>query len=754
MCPDRLERPDPAALRVGVGLGLAALVLFLYARGAGSGFVLLDDDAYIRDNPVVRSGLTWRGFAWAFGTHVANWHPLTWISHMLDCELFGVWAGGHHLVSALLHAASAVVLLAALLRMTGALWPSGLMAALFAVHPLRVESVAWVAERKDVLSGLFWMLALLAYGSYAHRPAVSRYARVFAALALGLAAKPMLVTLPLVLLLLDFWPLGRWRPHWSSAFPAAPAVPLRWLIAEKLPLAGLCLASAAVTLAAQRRGGAVSTLESLPLGARALNALVAYATYLWKTIWPTGLAFFYPHPAVTGESLGLRAACAGLVLAGLTAAAALSVRRRPYLVVGWLWYVITLAPVAGLIQVGRQARADRYAYLPLIGIYVAIAWGAAELAGRRPRARPALIASAVAALAALSACTWLQVGYWKNTRTLAERALRVTEGNFVAHGKMGMVLEMEGRLDEAAAELQEALAIDPEYAEALINLGVVRGRQGELAAAQSSYERALVIEPDNAVAHSNLGGILARGGRLAEAAGHLDRALRLRPDFPEAHNSLGTVLMRQGDLERAAVELERALALAPDLAEAENNLGNLLQRQGRLDEARSHYERVIAGRPDYAPARRNLGVLLERQGRLDAAAEQFERVASLMPGDAEAHYNLGIVARRLGRLTDAEEHLGRAIGLDPAHARAHNSLGAVYVLQGELDRAAAEFARAVELDAGLAEAHYNLGAVLSRRGDRRAAAARFAEALRLDPGLEAARTALAALGGTDGGRER
>jgi Tfp pilus assembly protein PilF len=634
------------------------VVILLYGQVAGHEFVGFDDDRYIFANPHVRQGLTWEGVKWAFsGFHVMNWHPLTWLSHMLDVQLFGLEAGGHLLVNVALHAANAVLLFVALRQMTGTLWPCAFVAALFAMHPMRVESVAWASERKDVLSGLFWMLTMLAYAGYARRPAAARYLLVFAALALGLMVKPMLVTLPCVLLLLDLWPLGRWRPgsaerEGPGRTPAAFAPrPISGLVLEKLPLLGLCAVSGAATLLAQRSGGAVSSLEAMPFASRLANALVAYVAYLRKTIWPSDLACFYPHPAaVSSDPAALIGAAigAGLVLGCITLLAAHSARRRPYLTVGWFWYLGTLVPVIGLFQVGTQAMADRYAYLPLVGIYILAAWGVRDLAARRPRVELASKAAAPILLAAFGAATWHQVGTWQNSRTLYEHALRVTSDNYLIHNNLGAVLEKEGRIAEATGHFERALRIRPAFAPAHTNLGNVLLRRGDPAQAAVHYQRALRLDPDNAEAQNNLGSVFESQGRLAEAQDRFERALRIRPNYADAHYNLGVVFEARGDLTRAAAQYQHAVRLDPDHAKAHGNLGIVLIRQGKLAEAAARLERALEIDPDDAKAHYNRGIVFVRQGNLAQAWVCFERALTADPGFDLARERLAESRRHLG----------------------------------------------------------------------------------------------------------
>ncbi|MCP3978200.1 MAG: tetratricopeptide repeat protein [bacterium] len=598
---------DEGRFALAICVGLVLAVVLVYAGTANHEFVHWDDDIYVFDNARVVGGLDADGVGWAFtSTHAANWHPLTWISHMVDVELFGLEPGGHHLVNVALHALNAVLLFAALRMMTGTLWPPALVAALFALHPLRVESVAWVAERKDLLSGLFWMTTLLAYAWYCKRTGPARYLVVVASLALGLMSKPMLVTLPLVLLLLDGWPLGRLAggPAGRVAFDRPRSV--SFLIVEKLPLLLLSAVSSWLTGVAQKSGGAIGSLEALPFADRLANALTAYVAYLTKTIAPLGLACLYPHPALVGQTNWIGAAIAGLLLLVITAAAIFLWKRAPYVTVGWLWYVGTLVPVIGLFQVGIQSMADRYAYVPLIGVYIVVAGVGATLVSARPSLRKPAAAVAGIVLLGLAAGTWLQVRTWSDSRALFERALSVTSNNYRMHNNLGNVYLRAGEVERASGEFEAALEIKPDYATARNNLGKVWVRRNDMTRAAQQFARAVELEPDYAKAHYNLAQVLGQMGRVDEALQHLRTAVELDPGLPNAHNALGVRLEANGDLDGARRHYERAIAIKPDFSEAHNNLGILLARQGDLQGAAASFERALQADPNNPGARDNL----------------------------------------------------------------------------------------------------------------------------------------------------
>jgi len=529
--PPAAARPVPAVpgrADLTVALGLVALVVAVYAQAGGFGFTLIDDDRYVTYNPHVLGGLTWAGVRWAFTSFDAlNWHPLTWLSHMLDVTLFGLHAGAHHLVSVAFHAASAVLLHGFLVRTTGARWRSAFVAALFAVHPLHVESVAWIAERKDVLAGLFALATLHAYASYAARPGVARYLGVVLCLTLGLLAKPMLVSLPFALLLVDVWPLGRLDPRSASEWKAR--------VAEKLPLLLLAVLASDLTWAAQSAGGAVRRVAESGLGGRVANAIVAYATYLVDMVWPARLAVFYPHPADLGRVTPPAAVAAALaLLVAITAVAWRAARVRPAVPVGWLWYLGTLVPVIGLVQVGRQSHADRYTYLPLIGVFVMIAWAVPDAWPRTAARRAALGTVAACVVAALTVVAWRQAGTWRDDFALFGHARAVTRDNWLATNNLGVAYEHAGRCDVAAPLYAEAARIRPSYVDAWYNMGSCAAKSGRTADAIVAYQRAVLLSPRHARAWHGLGVAYARAGDTAAADRCLREARRLDAAAPDA----------------------------------------------------------------------------------------------------------------------------------------------------------------------------------------------------------------------------
>jgi tetratricopeptide (TPR) repeat protein len=569
--------------------GLSLLILLVFRQVGGHSFISFDDGSYVYENPHVLGGLSQEGIGWAFTTFdAANWHPLTWISHMTDVQLFGLDAGWHHRVNVLFHLANTTLLFLVLWRLTGGLWQSAFVGALFAVHPLHVESVAWVAERKDVLSTLFWLLTMGAYLGYVRRPGVRRYLSVAVFLALGLMCKPMLVTLPFVLLLLDWWPLGRMSqegPPGSRQWRLSmPMVFLR--IREKLPLLALSAMSCIVTWMAQGKGKAVSSLEVVPLGFRVSNALVSYVAYLRKAIWPASLAMFYPHPSsLHADFPAWEVAGAVLFLGAVSFLVLREGERRPYLAAGWLWYLGTLVPVIGLVQVGTAALADRYTYVPLIGVFIAAAWGVAEmLSGWRWR-RLALCLSGGAIVASLSWAAWIQAGYWRDNITLYSRAAAVTEKNWMAMTSLGAAYEVAGKPQEAIHYYREVLRIKPEYTHAWYNLGVVSDKLGRHQESIGYYREVLRIDPDYVDAWYNLGLASAKLGQFREAIGFFGETVRIKPDYALAWYNLGLASVKLGELREAIGYFRESLRIQSKYAKAWYYLGMVYEKLGQPRDA-------------------------------------------------------------------------------------------------------------------------------------------------------------------------
>ncbi len=616
-----------------VCLVLAAITFAVFGQTTGFRFVDFDDNKYVYENPVVTKGLSLKALTWVF-THVECnlYHPLTMLSLMGDYQLHGLHAGGYHLTNVLLHTASVILLFLILRQMTGALWRSAFVAAVFAIHPLRVESVAWVAERKDVLGGFFLMLTLGAYVRYVRKPnSLGRYLMVAAAFVLALLSKPTVVTLPFALLLLDYWPLQRFQEPELAKNRKYFRIPSR-LILEKIPLLALGAAAGAMTVLAA--GKAVATLTNYPMSLRIGNALISYAVYLRQMIWPEGLAVFYPQPGKGYPAWTI--ASAFLLLASISAGVMAWRRKRPWLLAGWLWYLGMLTPMIGIVQVGAFAHADRMTYLPQIGIYMALAWLVAEWRVNRV----ALGGLMAGALAALMICAWQQTSYWQDSETLWTHALRCTTRNYFAHGHLGHALGEKGKLDDAIAQYQEAL----------------------------------LIKPDEAESHNNLGNALLQKGRVDDAITHYEQALQFKPGEAEMHYNLANAFLQKGSVDDAITQYQETLEIKPGHAAAHVNLGNAFLQKGKVDDAISHYELALQIRPDFAPAHHNLGLAFSRKGRADDAIVQFQQALQFSPDYVDAHVDLGNVLLQKGRVDEAMVHFQQALQIAPADPWLRNNL--------------------------------------------------------------------------------
>jgi tetratricopeptide (TPR) repeat protein len=661
---------------------LALIVWIAFGQTLRHDFVTYDDNGYVYENPRITSGLSFGGIGWAFThAHNSNWHPLTTISHMLDCQLYGLQPWGHHLTNVLLHTAAAILLFLALLRLTAPsavidrrynIWLCAFVAALFAIHPLRVESVAWISERKDVLSGVFFMLTLLAYARYAQseRPSPGQYLTVIFLFALGLMCKPTLVTLPFVLLLLDYWPLGRWRGAWSkehgadsrarsakrqeqraqvgsqksavssqksflsTSQPLNTSASLSNLVVEKLPLFVLSAASIVATILAQEK--ALEKSLKLSFAQRIANAAVSYVAYLREMFYPVKLAVLYPYRNLTLAEVFL-----SFVFLGIVSVIFFLWRRQyPFLLVGWLWYLGMLVPMIGLVQVGLQTRADRYTYLPQIGLYILITWGAVELFSRSRVGRQISVVAASLVIVILTACTYRETSYWQNGETLWKHAIDNGSNSYVAHYSLGSVFLRRQQSDAALVEFEKALQINPDYAEAEMNVGVALLQKGDIDGAINHTRRALQIDPDDFEAEYNLGNLLQQHGQADEAIPHYRKALAAKPNYAEAHNSLGAALAQKGEVGQAIAEFEEALRLKPDYAEAHSDLGNALGSQHKFDQAIPHHIEALRLNPNSPQARYNFGYTLLQSGRREEAVVQFTEALRLNPDYRPANQQL------------------------------------------------------------------------------------------------------------------
>ena len=614
-------------------------------------FVNYDDDKYVTENPHVKRGITYESVIWAFTTpHYHMWHPLTSLTHLLDYQLFGLNPAWHHLTSLLFHIASTLLLFGILKRMTAAVWPSLFVVAVFALHPLNVESVAWVSERKNVLSTFFWMLTLTAYIRYTDRSCLGRFLLLVLVFALATMTKPMVVTLPFVLLLLDYWPLGRLQfkrlsdeqdlEQTESGQVDGRRVPLWRLLVEKIPLFVLVGALSAVTFIAQQRGGVMSGWHNVPLKYRLANALVSYVAYISKMVWPTRLAVFYPHPF---NKLPIwQVVASALVLLAVSVAVLWFARRRKYLTVGWLWYLGILVPVIGLVQVGSQAMADRYTYLPFIGLFIMIAWGLYDLSANRRYRKITLGSLALAVLLALAVCTRLQLRHWRNNKSLFERAINVTDDNFVMNNNYANVLKNMGQAEKAIEH----------------------------------FNIALRIRPDSPEIYNNLGNAFRRLDRFDDAVMCYQKALELKAYFPQACYNLAAELTRQGKTDEAVDQYRLALRLRPDDVETLSGLGFALAQKGRFDEAIGYYQKALELEPDNIIARGRLGLALASVKKFDEAIEQFQIVLKASPQDLEMHCNVGILLAAQGKTDEAIKAYRRALKIDPNYTKARNLLKA------------------------------------------------------------------------------
>jgi tetratricopeptide (TPR) repeat protein len=669
--------------------GIAALALFavvfcLYLPAARNDFVNYDDPDYVTANRHVLTGLRWENVVWAFGAgHASNWHPLTWLSHMADAQIFGEAAWGHHLTSVFLHAFNTGLVFLVLRRMTGARWKSWVAALVFGVHPLHVESVTWVSERKDVLSGIFFLLMLAVYAGYTARAdrrekgrsAWPWYFGVLVLFAFGLMSKPMLVTAPFLLCLVDLWPLERvkcwnsWTRQNREPSVEIPGRRVRDLVLEKIPFLLLSAGSCVATFLVQKEGGAVSV--ALTLSERIQNALVSYVRYLGKMCWPMDLSVLYPHPGkwalwkVAG-SLGLIT----LITVGVLRAAG----RRPWLPVGWAWFLGMLVPVIGIIQVGIQSMADRYMYLPMIGLLVAVVWGAMELASLRPAWARLLKVAGCLCVVGFIAITVQQISYWHDSETLFLRAVRVTDRNYLAYNNLGFFKSNQGKVEEAMEFYRKSLEINPAYEDALNNMGFAFAARQQHAEALGYYEAALKVRPGHVEVHNNLGNALSELGRIDEAIGHYEFVLKQKPDHADAHNNLGIALAMKGRLEEAIPHFQQAIQYRPNYASAHSNLGNAYAAQRRFDEAVREYKECLRLKPTDPQAHNNLGNVLVQQGRLNEAVGNYRKALALNAENPEAHFNLGLVLAQQGNREEAVGHFREALRQRPNYPEAQREL--------------------------------------------------------------------------------
>lgn len=723
----RLTRGDVLAC-----CGLLAVTWVALSGVLSCEFVSYDDPMYVLNNPAVTGGLTANNVSWAWAGQFGFWHPLTWMSLQLDAELFGLNPARFHLTNLLLHSANVLLLYWVLTSLTGARWPSAAVAALFAVHPLNVETVAWVSERKGLLSMFFGLLAIGTYGVYVRTGQRGWYAFVLVAQALSLLAKPVFVTLPLLLLLLDYWPLRR--------FGSVEVGGRTWrqLVIEKLPMVGLAIAVGVVTIVYEERFSALPSLSNRSAYSRATNGIVSYAEYLRKAVYPDDLAPFYPHP---GRSLpGRTIAISALLLGILTLVAWRTRRQAPYLFVGWMWFVVALLPMSGLIQVGAHAMADRYAYLPLIGLFVACCWGVWEL-GARQSWLPVAVSVTAIGLACVGARA--QALHWKTSETLWEHTLSVTSNNHRAHFHLGKIRAEQGNGEEAIRQFQAGLQFHPQDERANYYLGYLLADRSRWDEAAVSLTRATEAAPRFADAWWQLGRVERRRKNLVAARAALSTALQLNPNHPQALAERGTLFARMGQAEDGIRDLQAALKLGYESADIYNNLGIGLAELGHFDAARECFRSAIRLAPNSPDGHLNIGILAERTGQWDEAVNAYTAAAQLDATDANSRVSLGLLLRRLGRFPEAAASLQSAVNLKPEAAELWHELGLTWEAAGKLDQAAEAYRRAVHLRSDAACFRLSLGSVLVDQKQLDAAASEFRAAQADTEGLrQCAQTAL------------
>ncbi len=734
---------------------LASAVFAAYWRVLWCDFVNFDDPIYVTENEHIRTGFSPDNVKWALTVgKVSYWHPLTWFSHILDCQLYGLAPGLHHLTSLLIHSASSVLLFLLLRRMTGAVWRSAFVAALFALHPVNVDSVAWISQRKNVLSTFLWLLTLWAYTDYARRGGFWRYLISLLLFGAGLLAKPMLVTVPFVMLLLDYWPFERFGPGRflaeeektvkSAAKTGGRAGPILLLVAEKMPFFALSAISVYLSsLSVQRLGITLST-ELVPMKLRLSNALVSYVGYIGTMFVPRRLAVFYPYPRTIplAQSIGVLAllVCMSVVFIWI-------LRRRRYIAVGWLWYLGTLVPAVGLIQAGLwPAMADRWAYVPLIGLFVIVAWGVCDLTARWRRRELTLAFAAVICIAALMLGTSQQLRHWKNGFTLFTRALDVTDNNHIAHLNLGNAMLKEQRVDEAIGHYVKAIEIYPRYAEAHYNLGIALGMQKRYDMAINAYRLALQIMPEHTKARFQMANILTQTGQIDEAIVQYEKVVTQGPDDMEVLNNFSLALSKKGRLDEAIQYYYRCLEIAPDSVEVLNNLGIALGDKKQFKQATANFEKALSLNPDFAETYHNYAYVLKQMGELDKAAEYYAKVLELNPDDAEAYDGVGLVLAEKKDYDQAVESYEKAVHLNPDFATAYYHLGLAFVELDRIDEAVEQFRQVLRIHPNDAEMYCNVGILLVREGRLDEAIRQFRISLQLDPNFsKAARQLEAAL---------
>ncbi|MBW8036293.1 MAG: tetratricopeptide repeat protein [Planctomycetes bacterium] len=746
-------------------LALAAATLTSYWPVKDHEFVNFDDYDYVMNNTNVNTGLTGANIKWAFMKgHASNWHPMTWISHMVDCSLFGLDPGPHHVTNLVLHIINTLLLFFILSVMTKRLWPSVFVAALFALHPLHVESVAWVSERKDVLSTFFAFLTIAAYYSYTKKGGAGRYILVIFIFALALMSKPMVVTLPFVLLLVDYWPLERfdlvksYKPKTHSKQRS-----LTWLIAEKIPFFALVIISSVVTFIVQKAGGAMSSRMQFPFLTRLANASIAYLVYIKQMVWPKGLACLYPH-ARTDVSIPLAVIC-GLSLIAVSALVFIYRQKFRYLFTGWFWYVGMLVPVVGLVQIGDQAYADRYTYMPIIGLFIIIAWGACDLLKKPAYRRAILLPAAVVIISVLAVLTYIQQGYWRDNIKLFERAIDATKDNYVAHFCIADPLRESNRIEDAIYHNRKCLEIEPDYTKAHNSLGQNLMLTGDVDGAIKEFTKAVELSPGILAPRLNLGlalqmqgnykqaieqftiglqmydlvrvrehlaDVLFKAGRLDEALVQYNHILTIKPNDIIALYHAGLISGQAGKFSEAEKYLVKALELDPGMLASRINLGIALKKQGNYKQAIEQFT-IALQMDDMVNVREHLADVLFKAGRLNEALAQYNHILTVESNNIKALYHAGLIFAQAGKFSEAEKYLVKALELDPNYIVAKNTYSGVLIQQGRYEEAVKQCRAILQVDPAVIEAHSNCGFALMKLGRDEEAAQEYKITLEAKP---------------------
>ncbi len=698
------------ALPISICLLIIIITLCIYAQVRHFDFVGFDDNEYVYENIHVKTGLSSKNIGWALTAFYSNnWHPLTWISHMLDCQLFGLHPGAHHLINLFFHIINSLLLFFIFSKMTGDLWKSGFIAMVFAVHPLHVESVVWIAERKDVLSAFFWLLTMGCYYHYAKRPGPLTYAMVLLFFILGLLSKPMIITLPFVLLLLDYWPLQRFQNHIETD----GNIGKKWvyLVLEKIPFFLLVPVSGLLTFYAQHHGGVVKSLEAFPLNVRIANAIVSYAAYIGKMIYPVKMAFLYPHhgmPSLWNILVAL------VLLAAMSIASMKYYKKYPYLIVGWLWYLGTLVPVIGIVQVGMQSMADRYTYIPSIGLTIMMAWGVPDIMTQWRHKKIWLGATTATAMAIFAVISWKQAGYWKNTRSMLEHTIQVTSNNYIALDNMAVEFLRKGQIDQAVDYHLRSQKIYPHNPYSHFSLGVAYFMQGKNQEAIQQYQEAIKLAPEYYQAYTNLGAAHFTIGNMQEAIANYLKAIKINPAYIDAYVNLGLAYDKSGQFDDAIVYYQKALHLDPANSNAHFMLAGVLEKIGNIDEAIKHYGEIVKLKPSRVDVQYRLGVALYKQGRISEAIQCYLEVLKKNPENPETLNSLGSALYMQGRVDEAIEKYMHAVRIKPDYAEAHNNLGAAYFQKGEVHSAVSCFQTALRIHPDYTSAKNNLLQALAK----------------------------------------